>query len=213
MATSAVVHLIDDDEDVRKALAFLLGTAGLAVRIHESGVHFLENLEGLQPGCIVSDVRMPGLDGLELQRKLKEKGVDMPMIIMTGHADVGLAVAAMKAGAVDFLEKPFDDELLLSAIRVALSRYDQAGQSQAEAAQIRARAESLSARERQVLEGLLVGHPNKTIAFDLGISPRTVEVHRANVMAKMGAKNLSGLLRMAMLANLVPDESNPSRTD
>lgn len=212
MATSAVVHLIDDDEDVRKALAFLLSTAGMAVRVHESGLRFLESLEGLQPGCIVSDVRMPGLDGLELQRKLKENGVDMPMIIMTGHADVGLAVAAMKAGAIDFLEKPFDDELLLSAVRTALSRYDQADQSQAEAVQIRARAEALSVRERQVLEGLLAGHPNKTIAFDLGISPRTVEVHRANVMAKMGAKSLSGLLRMAMLANLVPGVSGRSRT-
>ena len=210
MATSAVVHLIDDDEDVRKALAFLLSTAGMAVRVHESGLHFLDSLEGLQPGCIVSDVRMPGLDGLELQRKLQEKGIDMPMIIMTGHADVALAVAAMKAGAVDFLEKPFDDELLLSAVRMALSRYDQADQSQAEAAQIRTRADALSLRERQVLEGLLAGHPNKTIAFDLGISPRTVEVHRANVMAKMGAKSLSGLLRMAMLANLVPDGSGRS---
>ncbi len=207
MAISAVVHLIDDDEHVRRALAFLLGTAGLAVRLHESGVHFLDNLEGLQPGCIVSDVRMPGIDGVELQRKLKEKGIDMPMIIMTGHADVALAVAAMKAGAVDFIEKPFDDELLLSAVRMALSRYDQAGKSLAEAAQIRARADALSARERQVLEGLLAGHPNKTIAFDLGISPRTVEVHRANVMAKMGAKSLSGLLRMAMLAKLVPGDA------
>ena len=210
MAISAVVHLIDDDEDVRKALAFLLSTAGMAVRVHESGLHFLDSLEGLQPGCIVSDVRMPGLDGLELQRKLQEKGVDMPMIIMTGHADVALAVAAMKAGAIDFLEKPFDDELLLSAVRMALSRYDQADQSQAEAAQIRTRADALSLRERQVLEGLLAGHPNKTIAYDLGISPRTVEVHRANVMAKMGAKSLSGLLRMAMLANLVPGEAGRS---
>jgi two-component system, LuxR family, response regulator FixJ len=207
MATSAVVHLIDDDEHVRRALAFLLSTAGLAVRVHESGAHFLENLEGLQPGCIVSDVRMPGIDGLELQRKLKEKSIDMPMIIMTGHADVALAVAAMKAGAIDFIEKPFDDEVLLSAVRLALSRYDQAGESQAEVAQIKARADSLSKRERQVLEGLLAGHPNKTIAFDLGISPRTVEVHRANVMAKMGAKGLSGLLRMAMLAKLVPAEA------
>ncbi len=207
MATSAVVHLIDDDEHVRRALAFLLSTAGLAVRVHESSVHFLESLEGLQPGCIVSDVRMPGIDGVELQRQLKEKGVDMPMIIMTGHADVALAVAAMKAGAIDFIEKPFDDEVLLSAVRMALSRYDQAGESQAEVTQIRARVDSLSERERQVLEGLLAGHPNKTIAFNLGISPRTVEVHRANVMAKMGAKSLSSLLRMAMLAKLVPGEA------
>ena len=210
MATSAVVHLIDDDEDVRRALAFLLSTAGLAVRVHESGVHFLESLEGLQPGCIVSDLRMPGIDGVDLQRKLQEKGIDMPMIIMTGHADVALAVAAMKAGAIDFIEKPFDDEVLLSAVQTALSRYDQSSESQTEAAQIRAKADALSARERQVLEGLLAGHPNKTIAFDLGISPRTVEVHRANVMAKMGAKSLSNLLRMAMLAKLVPGDVSRS---
>src|SRR5579872_3208745 len=205
MATNAVVHLVDDDEQVRRALAFLLGTAGLAVRLHESAQHFLEKLDDIQPGCIVSDVRMPGMDGLGLQRTLKEKGVDMPMIIMTGHGDVALAVAAMKAGAVDFIEKPFDDEVLLGAVRLALSRHETAGRSSGEIAQIRARADGLSARERQVMEGLLAGHPNKTIAYDLAISPRTVEVHRANVMAKMAAKSLSELVRMAMLAGLSGD--------
>jgi two-component system, LuxR family, response regulator FixJ len=203
MAINAVVHLVDDDEQVRRALAFLLGTAGMAVRLHESALQFLEKLNDIQPGCIVSDVRMPGMDGLSLQRTLKEKGIDMPMIIMTGHADVALAVAAMKAGAVDFIEKPFDDESLLGAVRLALSRYDAAGQSSGEIGQIRARAEGLSARERQVMEGLLAGHPNKTIAYDLAISPRTVEVHRANVMTKMAAKSLPELVRMAMLAGLL----------
>jgi two-component system response regulator FixJ len=205
MPINAVVHLVDDDEQVRRALAFLLGTAGLAVRLHESALHFLEKLDDIQPGCIVSDVRMPGMDGLSLQRALKEKGVDMPMIIMTGHADVALAVAAMKAGAVDFIEKPFDDEALLGSVRLALSRYDVAGQSSGQVAQIRARAEGLSARERQVMEGLLAGRPNKVIAYDLAISPRTVEVHRANVMAKMAAKSLSELVRMAILAGLSED--------
>jgi two-component system response regulator FixJ len=205
MPINAVVHLVDDDEQVRRALAFLLGTAGLAVRLHESALRFLEKLDDIQPGCIVSDVRMPGMDGLGLQRALKEKGVDMPMIIMTGHADVGLAVAAMKAGAVDFIEKPFDDEVLLGSVRLALSRYDMVGQSSGEIARIRARADSLSARERQVMEGLLTGLPNKTIAYDLAISPRTVEVHRANVMAKMAAKSLSELVRMAILAGLSED--------
>lgn len=204
MSNNAVVHLIDDDEDVRRAVAFLLGTAGMAVRVHESAVAFLENLSGLQPGCIISDVRMPGLDGLELQRRLKEMGIEMPMIIMTGHADVPLAVQAMKAGAVDFIEKPFDDELLLSSIRIALSQFEKAGRSGAEIAQIQAKIETLSSREVQVLEGLLAGYPNKTIAYDLNLSPRTVEVHRANVMTKMGASSLSDLVRMAMLARAVP---------
>ena len=204
MSNGAVVHLIDDDEDIRRALAFLLGTAGLAVRVHESALKFLEKLDTLQPGCIVSDVRMPGMDGLELQQKLKAMGVEMPIIIMTGHADVPLAVQAMKAGAVDFIEKPFDDEILLSAIRIAFDVYDKSGQSSTEIAQIQARLDTLSAREREVLVGLLAGHANKTIAYDLELSPRTVEVHRANVMSKMKARSLSELVRMAMLAKALP---------
>jgi two-component system, LuxR family, response regulator FixJ len=200
MSSGAVVHLIDDDEDIRRALAFLLSTAGLAVRVHESALKFLESLDTLQPGCIVSDVRMPGMDGLELQQRLKAMGVKMPIIIMTGHADVPLAVQAMKAGAVDFIEKPFDDEILLSAIRIAVNVYDKNGQSSMEIAQIQARLDTLSAREKDVLKGLLAGHANKTIAYDLELSPRTVEVHRASVMSKMKARSLSELVRMAMLA-------------
>jgi two-component system response regulator FixJ len=205
MSNDAIIHLIDDDEHVRRAVAFLLGTAGFAVKLHESAAAFFAGLDKQQPGCIVSDVRMPGMDGVELLRRLRERGVDMPMIIMTGHADVALAVAAMKAGAVDFIEKPFDDDVLLNAVRLALSRYARADQSGSEAAQIRARVESLSPRERQVLDGLLAGHPNKTIAYDLSLSPRTVEVHRANLMTKMGAKSLSDLVRMAMVAKPVAD--------
>jgi len=203
MATSAVVHLIDDDDGVRQSLAFLLTTAGLAVRVYESGVAFLAALNTLQPGCIVSDVRMPGIDGLELQRRLKDLGVHLPVIIITGHADVPLAVEAMKAGAIDFIEKPFDDELLLAAIQVALDRYDEIGHRETEIAQIQAKLQSLSAREREVLDGLLAGYPNKTIAYDLKLSPRTVEVHRANVMTKMGATSLSSLVRMALLAKVL----------
>lgn len=201
---NTVVHLIDDDDGVRQSLAFLLATAGLAVRVYESGVAFLAALGTLQPGCIVSDVRMPGIDGLELQRRLTALGVHLPVIIMTGHADVPLAVEAMKAGAVDFIEKPFDDELLLSAIRVALDRYNELDRHEAEVAKIQTRLQSLSPRERQVLDGLLAGHPNKTIAYDLKLSPRTVEVHRANVMMKMGADSLSGLVRMAVQAKVLP---------
>jgi two-component system response regulator FixJ len=200
MDSGAVVHLIDDDEAVRQALAFLLATAGHAVRVYDSAEAFLSAVSVAQSGCIVSDVRMPGIDGLALQRRLKEIGVTLPVVIMTGHGDVPLAVEAMKAGAIDFIEKPFDDEVLLSAIRVALNRQDEAGERNAELAETRARIDSLSERERQVLQGLVAGHPNKTIAYDLGLSPRTVEVHRANLMIKMGAHSLSDLVRMALLA-------------
>lgn len=202
MPDNQTVYLIDDDEDVRRSVSFLLSTAGFAVRVYESALTFLEKLEGLPQGCIVSDVRMPGMDGVELLRNLKGRGVTMPMIIMTGHGDVALAVSAMKAGAVDFIEKPFGDEVLISSVRTGLARLSTNSQSEAEIMQIRARAGDLSTRERQVLDGLLRGLPNKTIAYDLSLSPRTVEVHRAAVMAKMGAKSLSELVRMAMLGRL-----------
>lgn len=186
-------------------MGFLLTTVGHAVRVYESGVAFLAALSTLQPGCIVTDVRMPNIDGLELQRRLKNLDVNLPVIIMTGHADVPLAVEAMKAGAVDFIEKPFDDEQLLSAIAVALDRFSASGDRESEILRIRAKLESLSPREGQVLEGLLLGHPNKTIAYDLNLSPRTVEVHRANVMIKMGAASLSELIRMAVTAKALPN--------
>jgi two-component system, LuxR family, response regulator FixJ len=198
--SSAVVHLIDDDEHVRRALAFLLGTAGFAVRVYDSASVFLEKFEQESTGCVVSDVRMPGIDGLQLLRMLKERGARIPVIVMTGHADVALAVEAMKAGAVDFIEKPFPDEMLVNAIQIALVREDGAG-AVADAAQIRAKLASLTQREKEVLDGLLAGHPNKTIAYDLGLSPRTVEVHRANVMTKMGASSLSELVRMTLSAS------------
>lgn len=203
MARSAVIHLIDDDDGVRHSLTFSLTVAGLAVRAYDSAAAFLEALPGLQPGCLVSDIRMPGIDGLELQRRLKALRINLPVIIMTGHGDIRLAVEAMKAGAVDFIEKPFDDDVLLSAIRVALDRYDKTGDREAEAAEIRAKLGSLSTREREVLQGLLAGHPNKTIAYDLKLSARTVEVHRANVMTKMGAASLSDLVRMALVADML----------
>ncbi|QAY95790.1 DNA-binding response regulator [Methylovirgula ligni] len=206
MPSNAVVHLIDDDGAVRHSLAFVLTAAGHAVRVYESGSAFLAALQTLQPGCIVSDVRMPGVDGLELLRKLRELGVDMPVIIITGHADVPLAVGAMKAGASDFIEKPFDDETLLRAIRIALESYEASSDRDAERAEIRGRLNSLTPREREVLDGLLAGYPNKTIAYDLKLSPRTVEVHRGNVMAKMGATSLSSLVRMALTAKVLPTD-------
>jgi two-component system response regulator FixJ len=205
MLTSAVIHLIDDDDGVRRSLAFALTTAGLAVRVYDSGTTFLEALAGVQPGCIVSDIRMPGIDGLELQRRLNGLGVKLPVIIMTGHADIRLAVDAMKAGAVDFIEKPFDDDVLLAAIRVALDRYSKTGERDAEVKIIRDHLATLSTREQEVLDGLVAGLPNKTIAYDLKLSARTVEVHRANVMTKMGARSLSELVRMALSAKLLSD--------
>jgi len=202
MANDAVVHLIDDDDDdaVRQALAFMLSASGYAVRVYESASLFLDGVATLQPGCIVTDVRMPGMDGLELQQRLKVLNVPMPVIVITGHGDVPLAVQAMKAGAVDFIEKPFSDEALLGAIRVAVNRHTIDAARSNEIAGINSRMAALSAREMEVLEGLVQGHPNKTIAYDLQISARTVEVHRANVMTKMGASTLSDLLRMVFIA-------------
>lgn len=200
MPADAIVHLIDDDEDFRKSLAFLLGTAGLAVKIYESAVQFLERYDGSQTGCIVSDVRMPGMDGLRFLQRLKEMGVKLPVVIMTGHADVAMAVQAMKAGAVEFIEKPFSDESMLEAIRSAMAR-PAGGQPAAEVEQVRSRLATLTSREREVLDALLAGHPNKTIAYDLGVSARTVEVHRANVMTKMAATSFAELVRMTLSAS------------
>lgn len=200
MPPDGLVHLIDDDEDVRRALAFLLGTAGLAVRVYESATAFLDKCDDFQTGCIVSDVRMPGIDGLELMRQLQNRGARLPVVVMTGHADVPLAVSAMKAGAVDFIEKPFGDDVLLAAIEAAFAHGGKTAVADPQTTQIRTRLASLTAREKEVLDGLLAGHPNKTIAYDLGLSPRTVEVHRANVMTKMCASSLSELVRMTLSA-------------
>ncbi|HTR83274.1 MAG TPA: response regulator FixJ [Reyranella sp.] len=202
MPASDVVHVIDDDADVRQSLAFLLSTAGLAVRVYESALAFLEALPTAQDGCIVTDVRMPGMNGLELQRQLVERKVTMPVIVVTGHGDIALAVEAMKAGALDFIEKPFDDEVLLVAIRAALARRAVDAERNHATARIKDRVDSLSEREKQVMEGLVAGKPNKIIAYDLGISARTVEIYRANVMTKMQADSLSALVRMALQAGM-----------
>jgi two-component system response regulator FixJ len=206
MAHDAVVHLIDDDEGVRHALTFLLATSGFAVRTYESAVAFLAAPPSAWSGCVVTDVRMPGIDGLELQRQLKARRIGLPVIVMTGHGDVPLAVEAMKAGAVDFIEKPFDDETLLAAIRSAVDRQARHAGRREETVAIQARLDTLSTREVDVLNGLVAGQPNKVIAYDLQISARTVEVHRANVMTKMAAASLSDLVRMMFLMRSLDEE-------
>jgi two-component system, LuxR family, response regulator FixJ len=199
MQSDVVVHVVDDDVAVRKSLAFLLASEGLPARLHESASGFLDDAPRIEAGCIFTDVRMPGIDGIELIRRLKERGIALPVIVMTGHADVPMAVEAMKEGAIDFLEKPFGDEVFLAAVRSALARQEKDSHHGTQITEIQGRFDALSERERQVLEGLVAGKANKAIAYDLGISPRTVEIYRANVMAKMQAKSLSELVRLALL--------------
>jgi two-component system response regulator FixJ len=198
----AVVHVIDDDEASRQSLAFLLQTAKIDVETHASAAIFLDRLPGLSAGCIVTDVRMPGLSGIDLLRRLRELNIAAPVIVMTGHGDVALAVEAMKIGAVDFFEKPFDDEALLASVRTALQQREGEKKRDMERAEIDGRIAALSNRERDVLAGLVAGRANKQIAFDLGISPRTVEIYRANLMNKMQAGSLSELVRMAIVAGM-----------
>jgi two-component system response regulator FixJ len=188
---------------VRESLEFLLKTAGIAACGFESAKAFLEVLPRINSGCIITDVRMPEITGIDLLRRVKESGFDIPVIVITGHGDISLAVEAMKIGAVDFVEKPFDDDLLLASVRTALSKGADSAKHKGEVADIQAKLMALSNRERQVLEGLVAGKANKAIAFDLGISPRTVEIYRANLMTKMVANSLSDLVRMAMMAGII----------
>jgi two-component system response regulator FixJ len=195
-----LVHLVDDDDAIRRSVGFMLKTSGFHVRTYESGVELLKSAPELEPGCILLDIRMPGMDGLEVQTALRDKGIALPVIIMTGHGDVTLAVQAMKAGAVDFIEKPFEKAVLLSAIEHGIERLKRSAAEIDRADEAAVRLQVLTPRERDVLDGLAKGLPNKTIAYDLGISPRTVEIHRANVMGKLGVKSLSEALRIAFAA-------------
>jgi two-component system, LuxR family, response regulator FixJ len=197
---AAVVHVVDDDEAMRQSMAFLLRTANIQVQTYEAAADFLNALSQAKAGCVVTDVRMPGMSGIELLQRLRNLKVSMPVIVITGHGDVPLAVEAMKGGAMDFIEKPFDDEVLLGAVRAALSANAIDSERQMLKARITGRLASLSNRE---LEGLVAGHSNKTIAHDLGISPRTVEIYRANVMTKMQAGSLSDLVRMAIVGGIL----------
>ena len=208
MSTEAIVHVIDDDEAVRQSVEFLLRTSGITAKTYDSAAAFLAALPKIDSGCVITDVRMPEVSGIDLLRHLGERQINIPVIVITGHGDVPLAVEAMKAGAVDFLEKPFDDELLLRSVRFALSRAQENAEPESERAELDARIAALTNRERDVLDGLVAGKPNKIIAFDLSISPRTVEIYRANLMTKMQAASLSELVRMALLAGVMKSGTN-----
>ncbi|MEQ1955043.1 response regulator FixJ [Mesorhizobium sp. CN2-181] len=197
-----VVHIVDDEEPVRKSLAFLLTMAGFTVRVHESATSFLALAPGIGKGCLVTDLRMPDMSGVDLLTRLRAARVTMPAIVITGHGDVPMAVAAMKSGAFDFIEKPFEDTVLIEAIGRAAERIGETPAAAEDGPAVLSRLDQLTERERQVLSAVVAGLPNKTIAYDLNISPRTVEVHRANVMAKMQAKSLPELVRMTLAAGL-----------
>ena len=200
MSEHLLIHVVDDDAAVRDSLRFTLGAADHEVRTYESAAELLARSGALEPGIIITDVRMPGMTGLELIARLKDEGLAHPVIVLTGHADVAMAVEAMKAGVVDFLEKPFDDDTLLNAIEVGRQRLSGAAGREAERDDINGRVAQLTAREREVFEAIAGGDSNKSAAMKLGISPRTVEIYRANVMEKMRARTLSDLVRMALLA-------------
>jgi len=195
-----IVHLVDDDEAVRVSLAFVLEMNDLPAKTYASAHEFLEVAESLAAGCVVTDVRMPEMSGLELVRKLKERGVTLPVIVITGHGDVPLAVEAMRAGVIDFIEKPFEEDMLMRSIRRALDVKAETDAHSQERQRFEQMLSTLSGREKDVLRGVIAGKMNKVIAYELGISPRTVEVYRANVMSKTNANGLSELVRIALLA-------------
>ncbi len=202
MVGKRLIHIVDDEDSIRRSAGFMLKTSGFTVEAWTSGVEFLKNVKNAETGCILLDVRMPEMDGLEVQQALSERGVAMPVVVLTGHGDISIAVRAMKAGAVDFIEKPFEKAVLLSAIESAFERLDDAEGRAGRAADAAVLLAGLTAREQDVLKGLAHGLPNKTIAYDLGISPRTVEVHRANLMTKLSVRSLSEALRIAFAAGL-----------
>ena len=206
MPFESTVHIIDDDEALRDSLTFLLRTARLDVQSYPSATAFLEALPEANLSCVITDVRMPGMSGIDLLRRLRERKISVPVIVITGHGDIPLAVEAMRIGAIDFLEKPFDDEVLIASVKTALRLKEGEAKRHGERAEIEGRLAALSNRERDVLGGLVAGRANKQIAFDLGISPRTVEIYRANLMSKMQAGSLSDLVRMALIAEIVGQE-------
>jgi two-component system response regulator FixJ len=204
MSAGRVVHILDDDAAMVRSLERLLQSAGFETLSYGTPFDFLDAAPHLAPGCLLLDVRIPGLNGLDVQARLNDLGVPVSVVVMTGQGDVSTAVRAMKAGAVDFIEKPFADEVLIKAVEAALARADQRNQGR-KANEAARRIALLSPREREVLEGLMAGHSNKVIAFDLGISVRTVEVHRARMMVRLGTRQLAEAIRVAVTARLASD--------
>lgn len=202
MNKNRTIHLVDDDEAVRKSVGFMLRTSGYTVHCYASGAEFLKAASSAEMGCVLLDVRMPGIDGLQVQAAMRDRGIAMPVVVLTGHGDVTVAVQAMKSGALDFLEKPFEKAAVLDAIERGFSRIDNASSKALDEADAQVRLALLTPRELEILEGLVQGYPNKTIAYDLGISSRTVEVHRASLMSKLSAHSLSDVLRIAFAAGL-----------
>lgn len=202
MSEQKLIHLVDDDDAVRHSASFMLRHAGFAVKTYSDGVTFLEAVDDVAAGCILLDVQMPRMDGLEVQQQLNARGIAMPVIVLTGHGDVNVAVKAMKAGAVDFVEKPYEKQTLVGALERAFKRLDERSQRDLLLDEARGKIELLTPREREVLDGLVDGLTNKSIADTLDISPRTVEIHRANLMEKLGATSLSGVLRIAFAAGI-----------
>jgi two-component system response regulator FixJ len=208
MAAERQIYIVDDEAAVRRSISFMLRAAGYQVESFDSGEAFLRAAPQLAMGCVLLDVRMPGMDGLEVQAAMRDRGIRLPVIIITGHGDVAIAVRAMKAGATDFIEKPFEKAKLLDALVTACQLQGNAADILRLVEDANAMLKVLTARERDVLDGLVAGLPNKTIAYDLGISPRTVEIHRANLMIKLGAKSLSDALRIAFMARVKgPDDA------
>jgi two-component system response regulator FixJ len=204
-----IVHLVDDDEAVRRSVSFMLRTSGFTVKAYASGTELLAAAASLSTGVILMDVRMPEMDGIEALRALRERGVSLPVVVITGHGDVGVAVRAMKNGAIDFIEKPFEAATLLGAIEEGLAHNERTGGGARRARDAGLRLQVLTARESEVLAGLVRGHPNKTIGADLGISARTVEIHRAHLMKKLGVSSLSEALRIAFAAGLLGEGEAP----
>ena len=198
------IYIVDDDEAVRDSLAVLLDAKGYTVSTFPGAAAFLDTAASLRPGCVIADVRMPGMDGLELQQQLIERVLPLPLIVITGHGDVPLAVRAMKAGAVDFIQKPFAAEVILASIAAASARIAEKTEPSQFAVTAAAKVSLLTPREREVLQGLVDGLPNKSVAYDLAISPRTVEIHRARIMEKMGARSFSELVRISLAAGVQP---------
>lgn len=212
MSSERLVYIVDDDDSVRRSAAFMLRHAGFKVEPVESGVAFLKMAKGAERGCVLLDVRMPDMDGLQVQQQMIKDGIDMPVVILTGHGDIEIAVQAMRAGAVNFLEKPYEKEALIAAMEEAFVRLADSNLKEMAASEAKVRLACLTGREQDVLDGLLAGLPNKTIAYDLGISPRTVEIYRANMMEKLRVRSLAEALRIGFAAERGERHERPANS-